>query len=117
MIDWVIPPKTAMALYIYRVRDLVPQQGILLQLRNSLGLLGPPVRPVRPTGQTGVAVAGLTTRRPIGLTVEGHRSDQWRQPDQLCANFGCEQEHIGELLALGSSADASWRPLLIVGAA
>jgi hypothetical protein len=71
--------------------------------RNSQGLLnstqtrGPPVRPVRPTGQTGVAVAGLATRRPTGQTVEGHQSDRWCQPDRPCAKFGCEQR-FGEPL-------------------
>jgi hypothetical protein len=38
-----------------------------------------------------VAVAGSATRRPTGQTVEGHRSDRWRQHDQPCAKFGCEQ--------------------------
>ena len=95
MYDWVLPPQTAVALYIYRVGRSCPARNPFTT-RNSLGLLnstrtrGPPVRPVRPTGQTGVAVAGSATGRPTGQTVEGHRSDRWRQPDRLCANFGCE---------------------------
>jgi hypothetical protein len=92
----VIPPQTAVALYIYRVGRSCPARNPLTT-RNSQGLLNstqirePPVRPVRPTGQTSVAVAGSATRRPTGQTVEGHRSDRWRQPDRPCANFGCEQ--------------------------
>jgi hypothetical protein len=79
MIDWVIPSQTA--LYIYRVGRSCPARNpftswISLGLLNSTRTQGPPVRPVRPTGQT----------------VEGHRSDRWRQPDQLCSNFGCEQD-------------------------
>jgi hypothetical protein len=95
MIDWVMPPQTVVALYIYRVGRSCPARNPFTT-RNSQGLLnstrirGPPVRPVRHTGQTGVAVAGSATRRPTGQTVEGHWSDQWRQPDQPCANFGCE---------------------------
>jgi hypothetical protein len=74
MIDWVIPPQTAMVLYIYRVGRSCPARNPFTT-RNSLGLLnstrtrGPPVRPVRPTGQTGVAVAGSATGRPSGQTV------------------------------------------------
>jgi hypothetical protein len=62
MIDWVIPPQTAVALYIYRVGRPSPAKNPFTT-RNSQGLhnstrtRGPPVRPVRPTGQTGVAVA------------------------------------------------------------
>jgi hypothetical protein len=95
MIDLVMPPPTAVALYISRVGRSCPARNHFTT-RNSHGLLnstrtqGPSVRPVRPTGQTGVAVAGLATRRPIGQTVKGHRSDQWRQPDRPCAKFGCE---------------------------
>jgi hypothetical protein len=61
MIDWVMPPQTAVAPYIYRVGGIAPQ-GILLQLeirKDSSILLGlgvhrsddrssPPVRPVWP---------------------------------------------------------------------
>jgi hypothetical protein len=60
MIDWVMPPQTAVTLHIYRVGDLA-LQGILLQLeirKDSSILLGlgvhrsdwsgPPVRPVWP---------------------------------------------------------------------
>jgi hypothetical protein len=96
MIDWVMPPQTVVALYIYRVGRSCPARKPFTT-RNSQGLLnstwirGPPVRPVRPTGQTGVAVAGSAIKRPTGQTVEGHRSDRWRQPDWPCANFGCEQ--------------------------
>jgi hypothetical protein len=96
MIDWVMPPQTAVALYIYRVGRSCPARNPFTA-RNSQGLLnstrtrGPPVRPVRPTGQTGVAVAGSATRRPTGQIVEVHQSDRWRQPDPPCANFGCEQ--------------------------
>jgi hypothetical protein len=95
MIDWVMPPQTAVALYIYRVGRSCPAKNPFTT-RNSQGLLnstrtrGPPVRPVRPTGQTGVAVAGSATRRPTGQTVKGHRSGRWRQPDRPCAKFGCE---------------------------
>jgi hypothetical protein len=99
MIDWVMPPQTAVALYIYRVgRSCLARNPFTT--RNSQGLLnstrarGPPVRPVRPTGQTGVAVVGSATRRPTGQTVEGHPSDWWRQLDQPCAKFGCEQLFI-----------------------
>jgi hypothetical protein len=95
MIDWVMPPQTAVALYIYRVGRSCPARNPFTT-RNSQGLLnstrirGPPVRPVRPTSETGVPVAGSATRRPTGQTVEGHWSDRWRQPDRPCANFGCE---------------------------
>jgi hypothetical protein len=88
-----MPPQTAVALYIYRVGRSCPARNPFTA-RNSQGLLnwtrirGPPVRP---TGQTGVAVARAAIRRPIGQTVEGHRSDRWRQPDRPRANFGCEQ--------------------------
>jgi hypothetical protein len=94
MIDWVIPPQTALTLYIYRVGRSCPARNPFAT-RNSLGLLnstrnrGPPVRPVKLTGQTGVA-AGSATGRPTGRTVEGHRCDWWCQSDGLCANFGCE---------------------------
>jgi hypothetical protein len=49
MIDWVMPPETAVALYIYWLGGLAPQ-GILLHLHNSTRTRGPLVRPVRPTG-------------------------------------------------------------------
>jgi hypothetical protein len=92
----VIPPQTAMALYIYRVGRSCSARKPFTS-RYSLGFLnstwtrGPPVGPVRPTGQTGVAVARLATGRLTGQTAQGHRSDRWRQPDRLSANFGCEQ--------------------------
>jgi hypothetical protein len=95
MINWVMPPQTAVALYIYRVGRSCPARNPFIA-KNSQGLLnstqtrGPPVRPVRPTGQTGVAVAGLATRHLTGQTVEGHRSDWWRHPDCPSAKFGCE---------------------------
>jgi hypothetical protein len=83
MIDWVMPPQMAVALYIYRVeRSCLARNPFTAQ--NSQGLLnstrtqGPPVRTVRPTGQTGVAVARSATRRPTGQTIEGHWSDRWR---------------------------------------
>jgi hypothetical protein len=96
MIDRVMPPQTVVALYIYRVGRSCPARNPFTT-RNSQGLInstrtrGPPVRPVRPTGQTSVAVAGSATRRPTGQTSEGHRSDRWRQLDRPCAKFGCEQ--------------------------
>jgi hypothetical protein len=76
MIDWVIPSQTA--LYIYRVGRSCPARNpfkswISLGLLNSTRTRGPPVR-------------------PTGQTVEGHRSDRWRQPDRLCSNFECEQD-------------------------
>jgi hypothetical protein len=87
MFDWVIPPQTAVTLYIYRVgRSCLTR--ISFTTRNSLGLLnstrtrGPRVRLVRPTGYTVVAVAGSATGRPTGP----------RQPDRLCAYFGCEHK-------------------------
>jgi hypothetical protein len=92
MIDWVMPPQTVVGLYIYRVGRSWPARNPFTT-RNSQGLhnstrtRGPPVRP---TGQTGVAVAGSAIRRPTGQTVEGHRSDRWRQPIRLCAKFGCQ---------------------------
>jgi hypothetical protein len=95
MIDWVKPPQTAVALYIYRVERSCPTRNPFTT-RNSQGLLnstwtrGAPVKLVKPTGPTGVAVAGSATRRPTDQTVEGHRSDRWRQPDRPCAKFGCE---------------------------
>jgi hypothetical protein len=88
MIDWVMPPQMTVALYIYRVGGLAPQE-ILLQLeirKDSTILLGlgvhrsdrsgppvrpvwplpdrlqdtPPVRPLRDTGLTGgVSLIGL----------------------------------------------------------
>jgi hypothetical protein len=73
MIDWVMPPQTAMALYIYRAGRSCPARNPFTA-RNSQGLLnstrtrGPSVRLVRTTGQTGVAVAGLATRRLTGQT-------------------------------------------------
>jgi hypothetical protein len=95
MIDWVIPPQTAVALYIYRVGRSCPARNPFTT-RNSLGqhlnstcTRGPLVRPVR---QTGLAVAGSATGRLTGRTVEGHQSDGWCQRDRLCANFGCEHE-------------------------
>jgi hypothetical protein len=95
MIDWVIPPQTVVALYIYRVGRSFPIRNPFTT-RDSQGLLnstrtrGPPVRPVRPTGQTGVVVAGSATRHPTGQTVEEHQSARRRQPDRPCAKFGCE---------------------------
>jgi hypothetical protein len=95
MIDWVMPPQTLVALYIYRVGRSCPTRNPFTT-RNLQGFLnstrtrGTPVRPVRPTGQTGVAVAGSATRHPTGQTVEEHRSDRRRQPDRPCAKFGCE---------------------------
>jgi hypothetical protein len=95
VIDWVIPPQTVVALYIYKVGRSCPARNPFTT-RNSLGLLnstwtrGPPVRPVRPPSQTSVAVAGAATGRPTSQTVEGHQSDRSRQPDGLCANFRCE---------------------------
>jgi hypothetical protein len=79
MIDWVIPSQTA--LYIYRVGRSCPARNpftswISLGLLNSTRTRGPPVRPVRPTGQTG----------------KGHQYDRWCQPDRLCSNFGCQQD-------------------------
>jgi hypothetical protein len=53
MIDWVMPPQTIVALYIYRVGRSCPARNPFTA-RNSQGLLnstrtrGPPVRPVRP---------------------------------------------------------------------
>jgi hypothetical protein len=73
MIDWVMPPEMAVTLYIYRVERSCPAR-YPCTTQNSHGLLnstrtqGPPVRSVRPTGQTGVAVAGSATRHPTGLT-------------------------------------------------
>jgi hypothetical protein len=88
MIDWVMPPQTAVALYIYRVERSCPARNPFTT-RNSQGLHNS--TRTRPTGLIGVAVAGSATRRPTGQTVEGHRSDRWRQPDRPCAKFGCEQ--------------------------
>jgi hypothetical protein len=68
---------------VYRVGRSCPARNPFTA-RNSQGLhnstrtRGPPVRPVRPTGQTSVAVAGSATRHPTGQTVEGHQSDRWR---------------------------------------
>jgi hypothetical protein len=62
MIDWVMPPQTVVALYIYRVWRSCPARNPITT-RNSQGLLdstrtwGQLVRPVRPTGQTRVAIA------------------------------------------------------------
>jgi hypothetical protein len=95
-----MPPQTVMALYIYRVGRSCPARNPSTTrnsqaLRNSTQTRGPPVRPVRHTGQTGVAVAGSVTRHPTGQTVVGHRSDRWCQPDRPCAKFGCEQDPSG----------------------
>jgi hypothetical protein len=97
MMDWVMPPQTVMVLYIYRVGRSCPARNPFTTqnsqgLHNSNRTRGPPVRSIRPTGQTGVAVAGSATRRPTGQTVEGHRSDRWRQPNRPCAKFG--REHM-----------------------
>jgi hypothetical protein len=95
MIDWVIAHQPAMTLYIYIGGRSCPARNPFTS-RNSLGLLnstrtrGPPVRSVKPTSQTGQAIAGSATGPPTGQTVQGHQSDQWRQPDRLCANFGCK---------------------------
>jgi hypothetical protein len=69
MIDWVIPPQTAVALYIYRVGRSCPARNPFTtqnsqRLLNSTRTRGPPVRPTRPTGQTGAAIAGSATRCP-----------------------------------------------------
>jgi hypothetical protein len=95
MIDWVMPPQTVVALYIYRVGRSCPAMNPfttrnLQRLLNSTQTRGSPVRPVKPTGQTGAAIARSATGRPTGQTVEGHQSDRWRQPDRPCANFRCE---------------------------
>jgi hypothetical protein len=95
MIDWMMPPQTAVTLYIYRVGRSCPARNPFTT-RNSQGLhnsartRGPAVKPVRPTGQSGAAVAGSATRHLTGQTVVEHRSDRWRQPDRPCAKFGCE---------------------------
>jgi hypothetical protein len=95
MFDWVIPPQTAVSLYIYMAGRSCPTRNPFAS-RNSLGFLnstrtrGPSVRPVRPACETGVAVAGSATGRPTSQTIQGHWSDRWRQHDRLCANFGCE---------------------------
>jgi hypothetical protein len=94
MIDWVMPPQMAVALYIYMVgRSCSASNPFTTRnsqgLHNSTRTRGPPVKPVRPTGQTGVTIARLATRHPTGQTVVGHRSDRWRQPDRPCAKFGC----------------------------
>jgi hypothetical protein len=78
MIDWVIPPQTAVALYIYRVGRSCPARNPfttqnLQRFLNSTRTRG---LPVRPTGQTGVAIARSATRRPTGQTIAGHRSDR-----------------------------------------
>jgi hypothetical protein len=68
-----MPPQTVVALYIYRVGRSCPARNPFTT-RNSQGLhnstrtRGPPVRPVWPTGQTCVAIAGSATRHPTGLT-------------------------------------------------
>jgi hypothetical protein len=78
MSDWVMSPQTAVALYIYRVERSCPVRNPFTT-RNPQGLLNstrtrdPPVRPVRPTGQTGVSIAGSATGRHTSQTVEGHR--------------------------------------------
>jgi hypothetical protein len=41
------------------------------------------------TSQTGQA--HRSDRCGRWQAVQGHLSDRWRQPDRLCANFGCEQ--------------------------
>jgi hypothetical protein len=85
MIDWVMPPQTAVALYIYRLGRSCPVRNPFAT-RNSQGLLNstwtrgppvnrsdppvwplpdrlqdaPPVRPLRDTGLTGgVSLIGL----------------------------------------------------------
>jgi hypothetical protein len=100
MIDWVMPPQTSVALYIYRWGGLAPQ-GILLQLeirKDSSILLGLgvhrsdrsgplvrpvwplpdrlqdalPVRPLRDTGLTGgVSLIGLVPNLGVN-TMHGH---------------------------------------------
>jgi hypothetical protein len=78
--------------YIYSVGGSCPARKLFTS-RNSLGFLnstrtrGPPVRP---TGQTNVAVARSATGRLTGQTAQEHWSDRWRQPDRLNVNFGCE---------------------------
>jgi hypothetical protein len=53
MIDWVMPPRTVVTLYIYRVGRSCPARNTFTA-RNLQGLLnstrtrGPPVRPVWP---------------------------------------------------------------------
>jgi hypothetical protein len=95
MIDWVMPPQTAVALYIYRVGEVLPCKESFYsskfartpQFYSESGSTG---QSDQPTSQTGVAIAGLATRWPTGQTVEGHWSDRWRQPDQPYAKFWCE---------------------------
>jgi hypothetical protein len=101
MIDWVMPLigwchlKRPWPFIFIGWGGLAPQ-GILLNSKFARTPQfypdsGSTVRPARPTGQTGVAVAESATRRSTGQTVEGHRSDRWHQLDRPCANFGCEQ--------------------------
>jgi hypothetical protein len=97
MIDWVMTPQTTMSLYIYRVREVLPRKESFYNSKSArtpqfYSDRGPPIRPVRPMGQTGVAVAGSATRHPIGQTVEGHWSDRWCQPDRPFAKFRCEHQ-------------------------
>jgi hypothetical protein len=67
MINWVIPPQTVVALYIYRVGRSCPARNSFTT-QNSQGLLNSTRTrdpPVRPTGKTGVAVVGSATAPPV----------------------------------------------------
>jgi hypothetical protein len=62
MIGWVMPPQTAVALYIYRAGRSCPARNPFTarnsqELLNSTRTRGPPVRPTGLTG--GVSLIGL----------------------------------------------------------
>jgi hypothetical protein len=73
MIDWVMPPQTAVTLYIYRVGRSCPARNPFTS-RNSQGLLnstrtrGPPVRPVWPLPDRLQDAPPVRPLRDTGLT-------------------------------------------------
>jgi hypothetical protein len=73
MINWVMPPQTAVALYIYRVGRSCPARNPFIA-KNSQGLLnstqtrGPPVRPVWPLPDWLQDISPVRPSRDTGLT-------------------------------------------------
>jgi hypothetical protein len=73
MIDWVMPPQTAVALYIYRVGRRLMALKRKESFYSSKFARTPQFYPDSgSTGQTGVGVARSAVRRLIGHIVEGH---------------------------------------------
>jgi hypothetical protein len=90
MIDWVIAPQTVLVLYIYRVARSCAARNSFTA-RNSHGLLNSTRTrglPVRPTGQTSVAVVESATRCPTGRPLRD--TGLTGSVSLIGAKFGCE---------------------------